>query len=61
VYLKGQKYLYGLSQADGRWPLPLAMGKPARHQSHSGKFATLSGSQAYPVAYHATSMDVVFS
>jgi hypothetical protein len=37
------------------------MGKPARHQSHSGKFATLSGSQAYPVAYHATSMDVVFS
>jgi hypothetical protein len=28
--------------------------------SRSGKFSTLSGSPAYTVGYHATSMDVTF-
>ncbi len=31
------------------------------YQSRSGKFASLAGTPAYTVAYHATSMDVVFS
>lgn len=31
------------------------------YQSRTGKFGTIAGRPSYTVAYHATSMDVVFS